>query len=148
MSNNNNKPVIKCVKPSEPDPEELYQRFMGCHNHDNDDLFSRNTVNTEGVWHVFGDDPNCDLGGPHHTPDLGYFEGRLEDVIRHAVMLPKFWAWGPGRIVKEGPPLMTKIDRDAAKRIAEARERLDKLDAEREELLGLLGRWSGGRDRR
>lgn len=53
-------------------------------------------LSTYGVWHVRGEDPNCDMGGAHHQPSLGYFEGTLEQVLRHAVMLPGFWQWGGG----------------------------------------------------
>jgi len=49
-----------------------------------------------GVWLVKGEDLNADFGGHHYQPVLGYFEGRLEDVIRHAVELPEFWTWGGG----------------------------------------------------
>ena len=60
-------------------------------------------LDTDGVWQVFGEDPNCDMGGPHYNPDLGIYEGKLSDVIRAAVELPGFWQWGGGgdfRLVK------------------------------------------------
>jgi hypothetical protein len=53
-------------------------------------------LSTDGVWQVFGEDPNCDLGGSHHNPELGIYEGKLGDVIRMAVELPGFWQWGAG----------------------------------------------------
>lgn len=49
-----------------------------------------------GLWQVFGEDPNCDLGGYHHEPELGFFSGKLKDVIATAVLLPNFWTWGAG----------------------------------------------------
>jgi hypothetical protein len=57
---------------------------------------NKHPLNTYGVWLVRGEDPNCDMGGPHYMPTLGYFEGTLEQVLRKAVMLPKFWQWGGG----------------------------------------------------
>lgn len=55
----------------------------------------------EGLWQVFGEDPNCDLGGSHHEPDLGFFSGKLKDVIATAVLLPNFWTWGGGGRIKK-----------------------------------------------
>lgn len=52
------------------------------------------------TWQVFGADPNCDMGGSHHTPSLGFFTGWLEDVIVIAVELPGFWQYDPGEIKK------------------------------------------------
>jgi len=57
---------------------------------------NKHPLNTYGVWLVRGEDPNCDMGGPHYMPTLGYFEGTLEQVLRKAVMLPNFWQWGGG----------------------------------------------------
>ena len=55
-----------------------------------------------GTWRVYGEDPNCDLGGPHHEPDLGTFTGLYKDVVNKAVDLPGFFTWGGGgKIVKE-----------------------------------------------
>lgn len=54
------------------------------------------TRHSYGIWEVRGEDPNCDLGGAHHNPLLGYFEGTLEDVMKHAMDLSGFWQWGAG----------------------------------------------------
>jgi hypothetical protein len=73
-------------------------------------LREKHTLDETGVWKVVGEDPNCDMGGPHHQPFLGYYEGKLEDVIKTAVMLPGFWAWGGGGdITKETPPGVKKV---------------------------------------
>jgi hypothetical protein len=53
-------------------------------------------LSTYGTWRVRGEDPNCDLGGSHHMPELGLFQGTLSDVVDIAVMLPQFWQWGGG----------------------------------------------------
>lgn len=52
--------------------------------------------NESGSWHVYGEDPNCDLGGPHHEPYLGVFKGRFADVVDKALALPSFFTWGSG----------------------------------------------------
>jgi hypothetical protein len=52
-----------------------------------------------GVWQVHGEDPNCDLGGAHSNPLLGYFQGTFEDVCKHALTLQGFFQWGAGGYV-------------------------------------------------
>ena len=56
----------------------------------------KDKLDVYGVWHVQGEDPNCDFGGSHHQPTLGFFEGKLKDVIEYAVTLKGFWQWGGG----------------------------------------------------
>lgn len=53
-------------------------------------------LNKVGMWDIYGEDPNCDLGGIHHEPHLGQFYGTLEACIKHADNLPGFWSWGGG----------------------------------------------------
>jgi hypothetical protein len=57
-----------------------------------------------GVYHIKGEDPNCDFGGSHHEPDLGYLEGPLWAVINEAVELSGFFSWGGGGKVLPGNP--------------------------------------------
>lgn len=57
---------------------------------------NKHPINMKGTWLVKGEDPNCDLRGHHYQPNLGYYEGTLEQVMRKAVMLPGFWSWGSG----------------------------------------------------
>lgn len=49
-----------------------------------------------GIYLIKGEDPNCDFGGYHHEPDLGYLEGPLWAVINEVVELPKFFSYGGG----------------------------------------------------
>ena len=80
---------VKKINPSKPNNFERYMNtYSGQH--------LNYPLSTDGVWQVFGEDPNCDLGGAHYRPDLGIYEGRLEDIIRMAVELPGFWQWGGG----------------------------------------------------
>ena len=74
------------------------------------ELLKEHKLDEEGIWEVRGEDPNCDFGGPHHNPFLGHFEGKLEDVIIHAVSLKGFWVWGGGGEIKKfNEPLVTKV---------------------------------------
>lgn len=59
-------------------------------------LLQQHSLETQGLWQVYGEDPNCDMHGSHYMPEIGLFEGKLELVIRHAVDHNKFWQWGAG----------------------------------------------------
>lgn len=101
-------------------------------------LLSEHSLDETGTWSVHGGDPNCDLGGYHHMPFLGYFEGRLEDVIRLAVELPLFWSWGGGEIKKNSPPSVVKVDKGSTAKLLKARadvEAAKKALAEAEQAL-------------
>lgn len=53
-----------------------------------------------GVWRVQGEDPNCDLGGAHIKPELATVQGFYGEVVDYAVMLPGFFQWGSGGIIR------------------------------------------------
>ncbi len=59
-------------------------------------LLEKHRLDEVGTWRIHGEDPNCDFGGHHFQPDLGVVEGKLSDVIKHAVKLPAFYTWGGG----------------------------------------------------
>lgn len=50
----------------------------------------------QGIWHIRGEDPNCDMHGPHVQPSLCYFKGSYKQAIEQAATLPTFFAWGAG----------------------------------------------------
>lgn len=82
-------------------------------------ILESHTLGEYGIWRVFGEDPNCDMGG-HHQPELGTYEGKLSDVMELAVELPNFWQWGAGgSIEKAATPIKvdanTNAKRDALK---------------------------------
>lgn len=54
-----------------------------------------------GIWVVRGEDPNCDLGGSHVEPLIGYVEGMYEIVVDWALVQPAFFAWGSGGSIEE-----------------------------------------------
>jgi len=51
------------------------------------------TPTTYGIWEVRGADQNCGIGGSHHTPLIGYFEGTFEDVYNLALTKPSTRGW-------------------------------------------------------
>lgn len=59
-------------------------------------LCEKYSLDEEGTWHILGEDPNCDFGGHHYQPELGTVEGKLRDVVEHAVNLKHFYTWGGG----------------------------------------------------
>lgn len=103
-----------------------YDRFLSTWSGSN--LVKNHSLSEYGVWKVLGEDPNCDLGGTHYQPDLGTFEGKLQDVIEYAVELPGFWQWGSGgTITLTSAP--KKINPDANKRRKELEAQLRDAEA-------------------
>ena len=64
--------------------------------YDGQRLLKEYSIDQVGIWMVNGEDPNCDIGGSHVQPLLGFFEGTLELAIKTAVQLKGFWSWGSG----------------------------------------------------
>lgn len=101
------------------------------------ELLKKHDLSEIGEWEVFGEDPNCDFGGPHHEPFLGVFRGSLEDVIDIAVNLPGFWQWGSGGDIKPHRARRIVDAKDFKKNQTEAqkiRTEIAKLQARLEEL--------------
>jgi hypothetical protein len=59
-------------------------------------LLEKHSLEEEGYWKILGEDPNCDLGGYHHQPDLGTYSGTLQKVLEIAVQHSNWAAWGGG----------------------------------------------------
>lgn len=99
-----------------------YANLMKRHLHEFDDV---------GIWQVFGEDPNCDLGGSHHKPSLGFYEGTLREVLEVAVMMPRFWQWGGGGDIRKVD--VVKIDKMAVrvKKLAELDQQIEELQKQR-----------------
>jgi len=115
---------------SKVDPKAALERYKKTYSYRQ--LLTKHKLTEVGIWKVRGEDSNCDFGGAHYMPELGVFEGKLEDIIAYAVTLSGFWQWGAGGdITKTGAPI--KIDSESnAKRIA-AQEKIAKLEAELKE---------------
>jgi len=75
--------------------EALYEKWIRT-SYSGKKLLVNHKLDEFGTWRIRGEDPNCDLGGAHYQPDLGTVEGKLEDVIKHAIKLPGFYTWGGG----------------------------------------------------
>ena len=108
--------------------ENSFQRYLKTYS--GNKLLKEHSLDEEGTWHVFGEDPNCDMGGHHHEPDLGYIEGSLRDVITAAVNIPCFWTWGGGgRIIREETPKAKR-----AKEVLDRNSELEELLKKRKEI--------------
>lgn len=74
--------------------KELVKKFLA--GYSGRELLGKYNMYERGLWSVYGEDPNCDLGGPHVEPYLFTAQGELQKVIEKAVMTPRFWQWGGG----------------------------------------------------
>ena len=59
-------------------------------------LLEHHSLDEKGLWKVKGEDPNCDMGGSHHQPDLGIVDGTLKEALEYAIQHPSFYTWGGG----------------------------------------------------
>lgn len=91
-----------------------------------------NKIDNHGTWAVYGEDPNCDFGGSHREPLLGYYEGVLRDVMEYAFTLKGFWSWGSGGRFKE--VVVVKIDKNTAQEMQKLKEEKEALEKRLEEL--------------
>lgn len=79
------------VKTPEPTMRDRYMNSYFCRR-----MLEKHSLDEIGQWEIYGEDPNCDFGGHHHSPYLETVEGSLDSVIDYAVQLPGFWQWGAG----------------------------------------------------
>lgn len=84
------------------------------------DLLTRYEMSQVGVWQIFGEDPNCDMGGSHIQPLLGTVSGELRAVIEYGVTLPAFFQWGSGGTFK----LITATPVEEAAKVKVAKEEI------------------------
>jgi hypothetical protein len=99
-------------------------------------LLEKHSLSETGTWRIRGEDPNCDLAGHHHMPDLGVVEGKLDDIIRYAVSLPGFWQWGAGGEISKIE--IKTVDSDTIRKTAELQARKAALEAELAEINKVL----------
>jgi hypothetical protein len=96
-------------------------------------LLEKHSLDEEGIWEVRGEDPNCDLGGYHHEPSLGFYTGKLKDVVMMGVELPRFWVWGAGGSFKLIKLLSVSDGKRKAELMQEKRDlekRIQEIDKE------------------
>jgi len=91
------------------------------------ELLKKHSLTETGLWQIFGEDPNCDFGGSHHNPDLGFAEGDLKSVIEYAVELPQFWTWGGGGSIRKVSHVV-KATPDTARERARLNEKKQALE--------------------
>lgn len=106
--------------------ETNYDRFTKTYNYTS--LLKKHSLEEEGMWQIFGEDPNCDFGGCHSQPNLGFAEGKLADVIEYAVDLPGFWQWGAGGDIKKMSEIK-KVDNTTSRRRRELLPRRAELES-------------------
>ncbi len=107
-------------------------------------LLEKHNLTDYGFWKVTGEDPNCNMGGYHHEPELGIFEGVLEDVINYAVHLPGWYTWGyGGNIVAYSSKKIKKITADSVKEFENNRNKAKTLEAELERIKRELANLEG-----
>jgi hypothetical protein len=78
-----------------PELEKKIQNYLTV-SYSGKKLSEKHAMNETGFWKISGEDPNCDLCGPHHQPDLGVVEGTLKDALIYALKHPNFYTWGGG----------------------------------------------------
>jgi hypothetical protein len=59
-------------------------------------LMEKHSLDEVGFWKVLGEDPNCDLGGYHHQPELGIIKGTLQQALEFGLNHSDFYSWGGG----------------------------------------------------
>jgi hypothetical protein len=92
----------------------------------------KDKLDTYGIWHVRGEDPNCDFGGHHYQPSLGYYEGVLRDVINYALTLKGFYTWGAGGDFEQIN--IVKVDEDIVQKMQDLKEEQAQLEKRLEEI--------------
>lgn len=80
------------------------------------------------IWHIRGEDPDCDARGRPRKPSLAYVKGRYEHVLEYALNIPEFVTWGSGGSIE--PIDVMDIDADSMQKITAARNRIRQLDDE------------------
>ena len=103
------------------------------------ELLKKYSLDADGLWQIFGEDPNCDMGGSHHSPSLGFASGKLADVIEYGVALPRFWQWGAGGDFKLIKGIVNVNPEENARR-RQLEEKEAELKAQLEEVQRQLGR--------
>ena len=102
---------------------------------------------TEGVWLIFGEDPNCDLGGIHRKPLLATVSGQFIHAVHYAVELLGFYAWGSGCcggcVTALKPPEIKQVFVDSWRLIIENHEKKEKKEKIEQEIAKLKEQLAG-----
>jgi hypothetical protein len=117
---------------------ENYKKFLETYS--GRELLKKHSLEEEGVWRIKGEDPNCDMGGYHHMPELGVVTGKLQDIIMYGANLPQFWQWGAGGSFELIGRDLPKIDAHSLEARAEMEDELKNLEEQVRELKRQLGK--------
>ena len=75
--------------------DKKYSKFIN--NYNGKQLLEKHSLDEEGLWKIEGEINPIDIATPNsRAPDIGILQGTLENVIKKAVHLEKFWGWGNG----------------------------------------------------
>jgi hypothetical protein len=91
-------------------------------------LLGKHSRDETGTWMIYGEDDNPDFAGHHHEPLLGHVTGKLDDVIRHAVSLDRFWTWGGGGRIEKIE--IFQVDDSSILKIKELKRELTDLETQ------------------
>ena len=116
-------------------PVSNYDRYISTNS--GRSLLREHSLTEVATWRILGEDPNCDFGGSHHQPVLGYRVGQLSDVIREAVELEQFWKWGSGGNIEK--ITIYPANPDAAKKVIELKNRRAELELQLKKVNDELG---------
>lgn len=76
-------------------------------------LLEKHLRGEQGIWQIFGEDPNADMGGCHSQPLLGTVQGDYESAVDYALGMSGFFTWGDGGRLEKVDIL--KVDSSALK---------------------------------
>jgi hypothetical protein len=77
-------------------PDELYEKYINnCHSNFRSSAQARD-LNEVAVWRVRGESTENGSGAV-----IGLYQGKLEHVIRYAVIQPHFWSYGSGGSIEK-----------------------------------------------
>jgi hypothetical protein len=94
-------------------PEPTHRERFAC-GYNGQELLKKYRLDDEGPWNIYGEDPNCDMGGSHHKPFLETVEGPLSEVIDYAVNLKGFWQWGAGGRIEPAPAIRRLVPKQVS----------------------------------
>lgn len=79
--------------------EERYQTYMK-DSYGGGRLLKEHSLSDYGFWEAIGESDDPGIGGGR-GPNLGTYEGKLDDVIRHVTAMNGFWSWGGGGSIRK-----------------------------------------------
>lgn len=63
--------------------------------------WSKHDPEEYGIWEIYAEDTNPDLGGSHHEAFLECVEGTYRKAVEYAFTLKDFFCWGWGGSIKK-----------------------------------------------